>query len=194
MGARGPAPVPTEILKARGSTLANRNPREPVPEPGAPPCPRSFTKPEKALWKRLVKTLLDMRVATKADWPQLERYCRMAVQYEKGQAFLARMAEKHGDQVPPNCYPVWRNEDDPNDTGNYVLPAGNSRFLAGYLEYPTFRQLAALDKSMRAIEANFGLNPSARTRIWATEENGPKLHDGADDRNPEVYFFGGVRG
>ena len=189
MGARGPAPVPTEILKARGSTLANRNPREPVPEPGVPPCPRSFSKTEKAIWKRLVKTLLDMRVATKADWPQLERYCRMAVQYEKNQAFLARMEAKHGDQVPFGCYPVWRNEDDPNDTSNYVLPAGNSRFLAGYIEYPTVRQLVSLDKAMKAIEANFGLTPSARTRIWATEENGPKLHEADADQPPRTFFF-----
>lgn len=189
MGARGPAPVPSEILAARGSTLAGRNPREPVPPPGAPPCPKTFTKPEKAVWKRLTRTLIDMRVATKADWPQLERYCRMYVQYETGLAFLARMNAKHGDLIPPNSYPVFRNEADPTDTGNYVSPLGGSRFMAGYIEYPTVKQLVSLEKAMRAIEANFGLTPSSRTRIWATETNGPKLHEAAGDQGPEVYFF-----
>lgn len=193
MGARGPAPVPSEILKARGSTLAGRNPREPVPEPGAPPCPRTFTKAEKALWRRLVKTLLDMRVVTKADWPQLERYCRMAVQYQRGWAFLDRKAAKHGDEVPWGCYPLFCNEDDPKDTRAYAAPLGNSRFLVDYREYPTVRHLAAWEKAMKAIEANFGVTPSARTRIWATEENGPKLHDAAADRSPATYFFGGPR-
>lgn len=189
MGARGPAPTPSEILEARGSTLAGRNPREPRPAPKAPPCPKTFTKPEKEVWRRLIKTLADMRVLTVADWAQLERYCQMAVRYREADLFLRRKAEKHGPDVPYGCYPVWRNEDDPNDTGNYVAPLGNRRFLAGYIEYPTVRQLGQLDKAMKQIEANFGLSPSARTRIWAAEENGPKLHQADADRDPEVYFF-----
>lgn len=189
MGARGPAPTPTEVLAARGSTLAGRNPREPVPEPGAPPCPKGFTKAEKDLWKRLTKTLLDMRVCSKADWAQLERYCRMFARWRQGEDFLARKAAKHGDEVPYGCYPVFRNEGDPNDTGGYAAPLGGNRVLVGYVEYPTVKQLVSLDKAMKQIEANFGLTPSARTRIWATEENGPKLHQGADDQRPRTYFF-----
>ncbi|HJZ53977.1 MAG TPA: P27 family phage terminase small subunit, partial [Gemmataceae bacterium] len=96
MGARGPAPTPTKILKARGSWRGELNPREPRPEPGAPLCPKGFGKAEREVWRRVCRTLADMGLLTKADWAQLERYCRYLVRWRGCEEFIAQ----HGLTAP----------------------------------------------------------------------------------------------
>src|SRR5215468_2206885 len=90
MGLRGPQPTPTALLEARGSWRAKLNPTEPWPKVGAPPCPKSFTKDERAVWKAVCKILADMNVLTKADSLVLERYVRQLLRWRACEAFIAK--------------------------------------------------------------------------------------------------------
>lgn len=67
MGQRGPKPVPTEMLKRRGSVLVPRRVGEPTPTTGVPPCPSWVSHDARRHWKDL-STLLDgMKILTVAD-------------------------------------------------------------------------------------------------------------------------------
>ncbi len=193
MGARGPAPTPTKIHEKNGSWLAKTNPREPQPTAGPPPIPKGFDKVQKELYRRLTKTLGEMQVLTKADWAQLERYVVQFVRWRKAIAFLDKKEKEHGDQVPYGCYPMFQNVD-PADTPKYVAPVRGNTYLAGYAEYPTVRQIVALDKALKQIEANFGLTPSARTRIWAMDDETPGKAKAQNGDDPEILFFNAAGG
>ena len=74
MGARGPQPTPTLILKARGSKLVRGRAGEPQPAPEVPLPPRWMLPAAKRCWTRIVReaakigllTLLDRDVLTAA--------------------------------------------------------------------------------------------------------------------------------
>lgn len=67
MGQRGPKPVPTEMLKRRGSVLVPRRIGEPVPTQAVPPCPSWVSTEARKHWKDLSSLLDGMKVLTVAD-------------------------------------------------------------------------------------------------------------------------------
>lgn len=154
MGLRGIPPTPTKILEARGSWHAKTRTGEPQPEPGKPACPRHLTEPQRKLWRQLCQMLEEMKVLTKVDGSQLERYCIYFVRWRECEAFIAANGIS---------YPV--KSDDP---GNYVgkLP-GQDTAVVGFQEYPQVRESHRLHAALKQIEQQFGLTPSARTRLQA---------------------------
>ncbi len=154
MGARGPAPTPTNILRLRGSWRADANKGEPQPPRGAPPCPRDLPKKAKAVWKRVCGILASMDLLTTADGQQLERYSRFFVRWKACENFI----DANG-----MSYPLYAN-----DPGiGYVGKMPDGRALIRFIEYPQVRESHRLDKALKQIEANFGLTPSARARLTA---------------------------
>ena len=141
MGARGPAPLPTDTLKLRGSKRAkyNRPKREPQPVKGRPVCPASLDADEKRVWKRVVALLAAMGVVSKVDTFTLERYCSEYVRWRKAARFL----HENGDTYMIGQY--WKL-------------------------YPQVRVAADLSAALGRIEDRFGLTPSARTRISVEPE------------------------
>jgi P27 family predicted phage terminase small subunit len=68
----GRPPLPTKVKQLRGTLRKHRvNPAEPTPSPGAPSMPPTLPEPARSAWRWLVRLLLSMRVATKADGPVL---------------------------------------------------------------------------------------------------------------------------
>jgi P27 family predicted phage terminase small subunit len=160
MGARGPAPTPTEILKLRGSWRAGKNKGEPQPDKGPPKCPGGLSDPEKVIWRSLVKMLDAMGVLSRVDGWQLERYATYFVMWRECKDFL----RKNG-----STYPL--KSDDPSC---YVgkLPDGSA--VVGFVEYPQLKEMHRLDHSLKQIEANFGLTPSSRSRITIDRDEEPQ--------------------
>lgn len=159
MAGNGPPPTPTAILDARGSRKAKTRPKEPKPESGRPRCPAWMSKPAKAVWKEVVSLLDDMNVLTKADGLNLRRYCYMVVSWRRCQEFV----DKHGETYPQK------------DAKGEVIAVR---------AFPQTKLLLELNDRLLKAEREFGLTPSARTRL---EVIGPDTKSDVDKR---AYFRG----
>ncbi len=141
MGRRGPPPTPTRIKMLRGNPGKRPlNYREPQPEKNAPRRPVWLSADAKRAWKRLVPQLKRMRLLTAADGDALVAYCQTWSRWKRAEEFL----EKHGD-----VYPI-RDE------------VGRVRCMQQFPQVAISRNLAQL---LKAYQQEFGLTPSARTRI-----------------------------
>ncbi|MCX5658410.1 MAG: phage terminase small subunit P27 family [Planctomycetota bacterium] len=154
MGRRGPAPTPTSILQMRGSTLVNqrRLADEPTPPPGLPRCPAWLDVDTKAAWKQLAPTLGAMGCLTRIDANALARYCRLWARWRKAEAFI----DKHGE--------VYSLKDD----------VGKTRCVQ---QWPQVAIANKLTQQLSRLEAEFGMTPSARSRIQIEKPKVPNSLD-----------------
>jgi P27 family predicted phage terminase small subunit len=162
MGRRGPAPTPTAILKLRGSPLATkrRNLREPKGPPGRPRCPDWLDEDAKAAWRHLIPQLDSMGVLTRIDGNALARYCRLWSRWRKAEAFL----DKNGEMYP------LKDE------------AGKVKCFQPFPQVSIANKLA---QQLTRLEQEFGMTPSARTRIQLNKPMSTlELND------PKARFFG----
>jgi len=148
MGKRGPAPKPTALRLIHGSTLPlNRN----EPKPG---CgirrPTWLTGEGRRIWDRLVPLLKPLGLATVIDANPLARYCDGLAKWIKAKAFL----DEHGDTY------VVRDE------------TGTIKYIAQFPQVSIYRNLSL---HLTRLEQEFGLTPSARTRIAVA--NAPEAND-----------------
>lgn len=67
MGQRGPKPLPTPVLKQRGSWRAQTRSDEPKPAPSLPSCPPWVSREARKYWKDIGSVLDGMKVMTAAD-------------------------------------------------------------------------------------------------------------------------------
>lgn len=134
----GKQPIPTAILRNRGSRRANQRQGEPEPQKGSPATPAGLTEIEEAIWSDVTSSLLGMGVLTVVDGAQLHRYAVLS----------ARWIE---------CEQVLRSEG-----MFYVVDGRNGRQTK---PHPALAESRLLDASLRAMEAAYGLTPAARTRL-----------------------------
>lgn len=169
MGARGPTPTPTAILKLRQSQHAKGRSGEPTAPEGRPDKPRSFsgkTGEHRRLWSKLIRLLESMPgVLSTVDGGQLERYCRFFVRWRKVELTL----EKYTDQGPD-------------------LVLLNDKL--GPVFSKLSRESLRLDAALKQIEREFGLTPSARARLGCLR-NG-SLETVQRDEVEHAYFGSGV--
>jgi P27 family predicted phage terminase small subunit len=154
MGQRGPAPTPTEILKLRGSTLVTkrRQRSEAKGTSGTPRCPQWLDADAKAAWRQLVPQLQTMGVLTRIDGNALARYCRLWSRWRKAEAFL----DQHGE-----VYPL-KDEN------------GRVKYLQQWPQVAIASKLAHL---LTRLEQEFGMTPSARTRIQVEPRTAEKTSE-----------------
>lgn len=153
MARRGPPPTPSAILKLRGSWRGDLNRNEPAPPIGRPEAPELSEK-ARIVWDKACEILEAMGVLTKADGHQLERYCRYLVRWRECEDFIAKFGI------------------------NYEVKSSKpKRYVKGkivqYCEYPQVHESHRLAAELRRIEMNYGLTPSARSRINAAVEGKP---------------------
>ncbi len=151
MGRRGPPPAPTATLKLRGSWRGELNKDEPQPPPGRPRCPPWIDAYGKSAWRQIVPQLEQMGVLSKIDGHALVVLCQTWARWRKAEEFI----NKHGE-----TYPV---KDD----------AGKVRFLK---KFPQVSVAESCAKTLNRFMQEFGLTPSARTRISI-----PKQQDDASN-------------
>ena len=142
MGRRGPPPTPTESLKLRGSTLVTKRRRrnEAKGPSGIPSCPDWLDGDGEAMWKTLVPQLEGMGVLTEIDRNALSRYCRLWSRWRNAESFI----DQHGEM-----YPL---KDD----------SGKVKYMQQWPQVAIANKLA---QQLTRLEQEFGMTPSARSRI-----------------------------
>lgn len=142
MGKRGPAPLPSNVKRLRGTYRADRAaPAEPAPDVVAPNCPRWLDPVAKREWRYVVRELVAMRVMARIDRDALAAYCQ--------------------------AYAEWRAMQEVLDLHGYIQIVGQSGYLAPRPEVAIRNK--AIDRMHRYMR-EFGMTPSSRTRVSAKPE------------------------
>jgi P27 family predicted phage terminase small subunit len=135
MGRRGPAPKPTALRLVDGVRKSRLNESEPIPSGLLPECPAGVSAPVREIWDYTVRELVTMGTAYAADRDSLLCYCEAVVTHRKTCALLAK----------------------------------SDVLVKGALGNPVRNPLLAVQRDaasvIRAFAQEFGLTPSARTRI-----------------------------
>ena len=152
MGKRGPKPTPTSLLKLRGSWRGDINKHEPMPDVGVPECPKELDGIAKGCWDELAPMLVGMKVLTIADGKAFELLCVTFSNWKRSEAML----QKHGD-----VYPI-------RDANNQVKYLQQSPYVAMARNF---------GKAFKEMLCEFGLTPSARSRVTMGNDNQTKQAD-----------------
>jgi len=139
MSKPGPRPTPTGVLQLRGSWRAAGRSDAAV-KPSRPACPRWLGAEARKKWKQLVPELAKLGILTTVDREALARYCDTWALWRR----MREHVEKYG-----VSYPL-RTDD------------GEVKCFQQFPEVGAMHKLALL---LGRLEAEFGLTPSARTRI-----------------------------
>jgi P27 family predicted phage terminase small subunit len=135
----GRKPKPT-ALKLLGGNAGKRKPpaREPKPTKGVPPCPAHLSPRAKAAWKRVGPELERMGVLTVADGMALELLVAAYAEYRDARETVAR------------------------EGATYESLTQNGMMIRAH---PSVAIASDAWRRVRAMLAEFGLTPSARTRV-----------------------------
>lgn len=167
MGKSGPCPIPTPVLKVRGSWRANTRKNEPVPETGRPRQPAGMPVPVAKVWHALLDKIEKMPgVLATCDGAQLERYCYDAVLWHDARlAMLKLQGAAAGDLL--------------------TVEIGNGSEAFDGL----FKKSMKLDAALKQVEREFHLTPSARARVGMMNALGDAVK--TDGKKGKARFFAG---
>lgn len=142
MGKRGPAPKPTSLRLLHGDRKSRINTDEPTPRDDTPVLPDGVADDVAEIWRYTLGELQFMRIVTTADRDTLLAYCEAVVAHRKSSATLART-----DVLVEGLH------------GNLV-------------RNPALQIQRDSAHTIRAFAQEFGLTPSARSRITAERRGG----------------------
>ena len=157
MARRGPPPQPTRLRVLKGNPGKRRFAQEPKLPCKTPSCPRWLGPEAKKVWRRTVSLLRVARILTQVDADALTAYCQTYARWQAVEQFLVQ----HGE-----VYPI-RDE------------RGNIRYMQQLPQVNISRNLL---QCLRSYQQEFGMTPSARTRVHVI----PALNPDPD----EERFFG----
>ena len=138
MATRGRKPKPTGMKQLEGNPGKRKlNEHEPKPEKKAPACPKWLEPEAKKEWKRLARKLEQMGVLTEVDMAAFAGYCQSYARWKEAEEFITQY-------------------------GTIV------RTPSGYWSQVPQVSIAQTNlKIMSKLAEQFGLTPSARSRIIA---------------------------
>ena len=146
MGRRGPPLKPTRLKILGGNPGKRRlNKREPKPSVDTPACPAWLSPAAKRVWRHTVPLLRNMGVLARADRDALAAYCQIYARWREAEEFL----QQHG-----SVYPLKDEK-------------GQLKFMA---QFPQVSIAKSLLQIVRAYQQEFGMTPSARTRVSVTPQ------------------------
>jgi P27 family predicted phage terminase small subunit len=152
MAPRGPKTKPTNLKLLTGTARAHRlNPHEPQPDVARPDAPEHLTDAARAEWDRIVVDLLALGILTDLDRGALAAYCQAYGRWSAAETALARMAER--DAV----------------TDGLIVKTKSGNLIQNPLVGAANKAMA----DMVRYAAEFGLTPSARTRVAGLSDTGP---------------------
>jgi P27 family predicted phage terminase small subunit len=150
---RGRKPVPTTLKVLRGNPGKRPlNHNEPKPTLGAPGCPTWLVTEAKAEWRRIVPKLDELGMLTKVDRAALATYCEAWATF----VYAQREVHTHG---------ILITEVETISIDGRVIYCRTTKNPAIIVA----RDAANL---VRQFCAEFGLTPSARTRLELPEAEG----------------------
>lgn len=144
---RGRKPVPTELKIVRGNPGRRPLPTdEPRPPEGDIQCPSWLKGRARRVWKELAPALADAGLLTVLDVPMLADLCVVRAEFMRAVADV----EKRGIEVESTKY------DRKTGAAFYVTE-----------DNPSVRIASDANKRAKAMEVEFGMSPSSRTRVKA---------------------------
>ena len=151
MATRGRKPKPTGIKELEGNPGKRKlNANEPRPEKKAPSCPKWLETEARKEWKRLAKKMEQMGILTEVDMAAFAGYCQAYARWKEAEEFISQ----HGTIVKtPSGY--WQQVPQVSIAQTYL-------------------------KIMNKTAEQFGLTPSARSRIVA-DSTSQRGQDEMDD-------------
>jgi len=180
MGKRGPKPTPSAILKLRGSWRGDLNRFEPQPPKKKRINPPKYLSDRaRIIWRRVFPIVRNMQIMTTADTDALARYC--------------------------DTLAIWRDISDFVNANGVAMPIiveevegeGEhrrvNRRITGFRKYPQAKQYLEFSAALTLYEQNFGLNPSARSRLTIelpSNFDGKETLTPTPDGKPDLLRFG----
>lgn len=159
MGTRGRKPKPTALKVLEGNPGKRPlNANEPMPEKKAPKCPTWLEPEAKKEWRRMAKVLEELGILTDIDASAFAGYCQAYARWKEAEEFLS----KHGT--------IFKTP------SGYIQQVPQVSIAQTYL------------KIMKEFCSEFGLTPSARSRIKT--DNG---HNDINDPMELILLSGGKR-
>ena len=152
MGRRGTKPTPTAMLKLRGSWRGDIKKNEPEVELGIPDMPDYISGNAKACWDELAPMLVNIKVLSTQDKLALSLLCETYGNWRRSQDML----EKYGD-----VFPIKDDKD-------------NIKYLQ---QTPYVAMVRNFGKQLKDMLVEFGLTPSARSRVEASSDPRTKRAD-----------------
>ena len=160
---RGGKPTPTHLKLIRGNPGKRRiNEREPIPTADLPTPPAHLSDYAKVEWGRVSEELYRIGLLTGVDRAALAAYCQSYGRWVQAESAIAEMAKR--DEL----------------TGGLMIKTTNGNAIQNPLVGTAHK--AASD--MVRYAAEFGMTPSARSRIHAEPNKPASKFDG---------LIGGVR-
>lgn len=154
MKGRKPKPTALKVLEGnRGKRPLNRN--EPKPSPSAPGCPTWLAPEARAEWRRVVPELDRIGMLSKIDRAALAAYC------ETWATFVTAQRDLH-ERGLVLYLEAERAQTETEEVVIYVKAVKNPSVLIA-------RDAAA---QVRQFATEFGLTPSARSRLEVPEQAG----------------------
>nr|WP_309501750.1 phage terminase small subunit P27 family [uncultured Roseovarius sp.] len=152
MAPRGPKTKPTKLKLLTGTARTHRlNPHEPQPDVARPDAPEHLTDAAREEWDRIVVDLVALGILTQLDRGALAAYCQAYGRWSAAEAALARMADR--DAV----------------TDGLIVKTKSGNLIQNPLVGAANKAMA----DMVRYAAEFGLTPSARTRVAGMSDAGP---------------------
>ena len=144
MAPRGPKTKPTNIKILTGTVRNHRiNPHEPKPTIATPDAPDHLTDAARGEWARVVVQLVALGILTDLDRGALAAYCQAYGRWRSAETALARMAEKDA------------------TTDGLIIRTKSGNIIQNPMVGVANKAMA----DMVRYAAEFGLTPSARTRV-----------------------------
>lgn len=135
MGTRGIPPKPTALRLIDGDRKSRINEHEPIPRGVPPVCPDDVSDEVRTIWDFTVSEMEAMGTAYASDRDTLRCYCEAVVSHRRACAVLAKTS---------------------------VIIKG---LHGGMVRNPALAVQRDTSHTIRAFAQEFGLTPSARTRI-----------------------------
>jgi len=144
MGRRGPKPEPASVKLAKGNSGHRPIGVEPQSEASAAivkvEAPAWLKGAGLAVWKRLAPRLMGQKLLFHIDAETFGRYCKNFARWLKMQDVLDEEGETYESESPHGTYKR---------------------------AHPAYLIADRLEKQLASAEANFGLNPAERQRLYA---------------------------
>lgn len=157
----GRKPKPTGLKVVTGNPGGRALPKnEPKPKVRIPTAPAHLSAPAKSEWKRVSKELYNLGLLSGVDRAALASYCQCYGRWRTAEAEIKKCAPKKGFQ-----------------NGGLLAVTSNGNFI----QNPLVGIANTAMRDMMRYAAEFGMTPSARTRIEASP---------LTDDEPEDEFFG----
>lgn len=150
----GPKPKPTADKEMRGNPgKRSLNANEPRPPVARPSAPLWLSDAAKLVWAEYVDQLADVGLMTYLDVGALAAYCVTYARWQEAEQALRRMGAN-----------------DPATHG-YVIKTSNKNFI----QNPLLNVANAARDSWLKLAEQFGMTPSARSRLEVDVPTGPHV-------------------